>query len=190
MAGRGAAFHHPGLVGLDQRLACVILMILASACSPPTPSSGPATSPAEVGSLSVPVQVDSGPSAPIARRSRTSLDAACTRRAGRPARAGSRSRSRSDPAGRSRRSRTPGDHRSASDRLLSAQRRHHRHDPRGRSARLRSDYTGACLKPNVGDYDCGGGSGEPPFLWEPVRVVGVDPFGLDRDGDGWGCEAS
>jgi hypothetical protein len=23
----------------------------------------------------------------------------------------------------------------------------------------------------------------------PVRVIGDDPHGLDRDGDGWGCEA-
>jgi len=43
----------------------------------------------------------------------------------------------------------------------------------------------------VGDYDCAGGTGNGPnYVEGPVRVVnpGQDPFGLDRDGDGRGCE--
>jgi hypothetical protein len=50
-------------------------------------------------------------------------------------------------------------------------------------------YPDVCLKVGVGDYDCAGGSGNGPnYIGGPVRVVGCDPFGLDRDGDGWGCQ--
>lgn len=48
-------------------------------------------------------------------------------------------------------------------------------------------YSG-CLKRNAGDYDCRGGSGNGPNYTGRVRVTGPDVFGLDRDGDGWGCE--
>ena len=48
-------------------------------------------------------------------------------------------------------------------------------------------YSG-CLKMNAGDYDCAGGSGNGPNYTGTVRVYGSDPFGLDRDNDGWGCE--
>jgi hypothetical protein len=49
-------------------------------------------------------------------------------------------------------------------------------------------YQGACLDPNASDYDCAGGSGNGPYYTGPVRVVGPDVFGLDADGDGYGCE--
>jgi hypothetical protein len=49
-------------------------------------------------------------------------------------------------------------------------------------------YEGACLDPNSLDYDCEGGSGNGPDYTGPVRVVGDDPFDLDRDGDGEACE--
>jgi hypothetical protein len=50
-------------------------------------------------------------------------------------------------------------------------------------------YPGACLDPAAVDYDCVGGSGNgPEYVTGPVRVRPPDPFGLDRDGDGWGCE--
>jgi hypothetical protein len=50
-------------------------------------------------------------------------------------------------------------------------------------------YKGACLKMNAGDYDCAGGSGNGPnYVRGPVRVVGSDPFRLDADHDGVGCE--
>jgi hypothetical protein len=51
-------------------------------------------------------------------------------------------------------------------------------------------YSGACLHEGIGDYDCAGGSGNGPnYVSGPVRVRGSDPFDLDRDGDGWGCES-
>ncbi len=50
-------------------------------------------------------------------------------------------------------------------------------------------YANVCLKIGAGDYDCAGGSGNGPnYVSGPVRVVGYDEFGLDRDKDGWGCE--
>jgi hypothetical protein len=52
------------------------------------------------------------------------------------------------------------------------------------------NYEGACLNPDSPDYDCEGGSGDGPDYTGPVRRVGADPFDLDRDGDGYACEAS
>ena len=46
-----------------------------------------------------------------------------------------------------------------------------------------------CLPP-ASDYDCRGGSGNGPKYTGPVRVTGSDPYDLDRDGDGVGCEWS
>jgi hypothetical protein len=52
-----------------------------------------------------------------------------------------------------------------------------------------SNYSGRCLKPNVSDYDCGGGSGNGPYyVYGPFRVVGSDHYRLDADHDGWACE--
>ena len=51
------------------------------------------------------------------------------------------------------------------------------------------NYAGQCLDPNAYDYDCAGGSGDGPrYVYGTVRVVGFDHYGLDRDGDGIGCE--
>jgi hypothetical protein len=50
------------------------------------------------------------------------------------------------------------------------------------------NYEGACLDPSASDYDCEGGSGDGPEYTGTVTVVGDDPFGLDRDGDGIACE--
>jgi hypothetical protein len=50
-------------------------------------------------------------------------------------------------------------------------------------------YEGECLQDGIGDYDCAGGSGNGPnYVYSEVRVVGVDVFGLDADGNGIGCE--
>jgi fibronectin type III domain protein len=50
-------------------------------------------------------------------------------------------------------------------------------------------YPGVCLKDGTGDWDCKSGSGNGPnFVQGPVRVLPPDPFGLDGDGDGVGCE--
>jgi hypothetical protein len=46
-----------------------------------------------------------------------------------------------------------------------------------------------CIPPG-GDVDCGGGSGNGPrYIDGPVSVVGADPYGLDADGDGTGCDS-
>jgi hypothetical protein len=50
-------------------------------------------------------------------------------------------------------------------------------------------YPGVCLKDGIGDYDCAGGSGNGPnYVEGPIKVLPPDPFGLDRDHDGVGCE--
>ncbi|WP_422049128.1 excalibur calcium-binding domain-containing protein [Shimia sp.] len=50
-------------------------------------------------------------------------------------------------------------------------------------------YKGACLPPNGPDVDCAGGSGNGPiYVKGPIRVVGPDPYKLDRDKDGIACE--
>jgi hypothetical protein len=41
------------------------------------------------------------------------------------------------------------------------------------------------------DYDCYGGSGDGPYYTKPgvtYHVTGSDPYGLDADNDGLGCE--
>ncbi len=44
--------------------------------------------------------------------------------------------------------------------------------------------------PIASDVDCAGGSGNgPAYVQGPVRVIGVDIYGLDRDGNGVGCES-
>lgn len=44
-----------------------------------------------------------------------------------------------------------------------------------------------CLPP-ASDYDCAGGGGDGPEYTGRVRVTGSDPYDLDSDGDGLGCE--
>lgn len=51
-----------------------------------------------------------------------------------------------------------------------------------------TNYADACV-PIAGDVDCAWGSGNGPAYFDGVaRVVGVDIYDLDRDGDGWACE--
>lgn len=38
------------------------------------------------------------------------------------------------------------------------------------------------------DVDCEGGSGDGPRYVGTVKVIGGDPYDLDRDGDGIGCD--
>jgi flagellar hook assembly protein FlgD len=49
-----------------------------------------------------------------------------------------------------------------------------------------------CLVNHGGaDYDCAGGSGNGPYYTQAgvvYRVTGSDPYGLDADNDGYGCE--
>lgn len=43
--------------------------------------------------------------------------------------------------------------------------------------------------PNASDVDCAGGSGNgPAYVNGPIHVIGKDVYGLDRDGNGIGCE--
>jgi hypothetical protein len=52
------------------------------------------------------------------------------------------------------------------------------------------NYKARCLRPNVYDYDCAGGSGNGPYYVSgPFRVVGNDHYGLDSDHDGVACES-
>jgi hypothetical protein len=44
-----------------------------------------------------------------------------------------------------------------------------------------------CLEP-ASDYDCLGGTGDGPEYTGYVTVTGSDPYGLDADNDGVGCE--
>jgi len=59
------------------------------------------------------------------------------------------------------------------------------------SANCDSNYDatrGSCV-PIASDVDCAGGSGNgPAYVSGPVYVTGSDIYGLDRDGDGVGCE--
>ncbi len=51
-------------------------------------------------------------------------------------------------------------------------------------------YPDACLHDGIGDYDCAGGSGNGPnYVDGPIQVRSPDPFDLDRDSDGVGCES-
>jgi hypothetical protein len=44
--------------------------------------------------------------------------------------------------------------------------------------------------PVASDVDCAGGSGDgPEYVDGPISVTGSDPYDLDRDGNGVGCES-
>lgn len=59
--------------------------------------------------------------------------------------------------------------------------------PRAVSSSCDPNYSG-CV-PVASDVDCAGGSGNgPAYTSGPVQVIGSDIYGLDRDGDGWGCD--
>jgi hypothetical protein len=49
------------------------------------------------------------------------------------------------------------------------------------------NYSG-CV-PIASDVDCAGGGGDgPAYVKGPIKVIGRDIYGLDRDGDGVACE--
>jgi len=61
--------------------------------------------------------------------------------------------------------------------------------PQGRAG-CDPSYPDVCLHDGVGDYDCAGGAGNGPnYVEGPIRVLAPDPFDLDRDGNGLGCES-
>jgi len=54
-----------------------------------------------------------------------------------------------------------------------------------------SGYSPCLVYHGGADYDCYGGSGDGPYYTEPgivYTVSGSDPYGLDADNDGSGCE--
>ena len=56
------------------------------------------------------------------------------------------------------------------------------------SSECDSNYADACV-PIASDVDCAWGSGNGPAYFDGVaRVVGVDIYDLDRNGDGFACE--
>lgn len=58
-----------------------------------------------------------------------------------------------------------------------------------RAQACHSSYELVCVPAGVSDVDCAGGSGNGPYYARgPIRVVGWDEYGLDRDGDGIACE--
>ena len=62
--------------------------------------------------------------------------------------------------------------------------------PTGPAASCDPCYPDVCIPVGAADYDCAGGLGNGPnYIRGPVRVAcHPDPHGLDREGDGWGCE--
>jgi hypothetical protein len=57
------------------------------------------------------------------------------------------------------------------------------------SARGQCDPNYDPCVPIASDVDCAGGSGNgPAYVEGPVTVTGRDIYGLDRDGNGIGCE--
>ncbi|HEY0764823.1 MAG TPA: hypothetical protein VGD61_20765 [Pyrinomonadaceae bacterium] len=57
----------------------------------------------------------------------------------------------------------------------------------GASGECDPNYSG-CV-PIASDVDCAGGKGNgPAYVKGPVRVIGKDIYGLDKDRDGIGCE--
>jgi hypothetical protein len=55
------------------------------------------------------------------------------------------------------------------------------------SPKCDTNYSG-CV-PIASDVDCAGGKGNgPAYVKGPVKVIGKDIYGLDKDRDGIGCE--
>jgi len=68
-------------------------------------------------------------------------------------------------------------------------------DPEPASAPVEEDAGGCdenytpCV-PIASDVDCAGGSGNgPAYVEGPVQIIGSDPYGLDADADGVGCQS-
>lgn len=59
--------------------------------------------------------------------------------------------------------------------------------PSSKQEQCNPNYSG-CLRADASDYDCAKGTGNGPYYTGRVQVLGYDEYGLDRDGDGVGCE--
>jgi hypothetical protein len=61
----------------------------------------------------------------------------------------------------------------------------------GGSANCTPGYSPCLIYHGGADYDCAGGSGDGPYYTKPgvvYHVSGSDPYGLDADSNGLGCE--
>ena len=70
-------------------------------------------------------------------------------------------------------------------------RKHHHADAGGGGGGGCTAGYSPCLPLGPSDYDCYGGGGDGPAYTEPgvtYHVTGSDPYGLDADNDGRGCE--
>jgi hypothetical protein len=57
------------------------------------------------------------------------------------------------------------------------------------AANYEPSYPDVCLDADASDYDCVQGTGDgPQYVSRPITVTGSDPYDLDRDGNGIGCE--
>jgi hypothetical protein len=83
------------------------------------------------------------------------------------------------------------------ERQAKQERRQERQEEGRKSASGAADETGndctpgysPCLPP-ASDYDCAGGTGDgPEYAQGPIDISGADPYDLDNDGDGIGCES-
>lgn len=60
----------------------------------------------------------------------------------------------------------------------------------GSTRRCHPAYRGACLDPSIYDYDCFGGNDNGPGFTDRVYLTGTtDPYDLDRNDDGIGCNS-
>ncbi len=59
----------------------------------------------------------------------------------------------------------------------------------GHAQSCHPSYVNVCLPMNGPDVDCSNGRGNGPlYVNGPFLVIGPDPYDLDRDNDGIGCE--
>ena len=61
----------------------------------------------------------------------------------------------------------------------------------GGSSNCTPGYSPCLIYHGGADYDCAGGSGNGPYYTEPgvtYQVTGSDPYGLDGNNNGLGCE--
>jgi hypothetical protein len=74
------------------------------------------------------------------------------------------------------------------ERLAEDRERQEQQEEQQQREQCHPDYD-PCLDPNASDYDCENGSGDGPEYTGLVTVKrGSDPYDLDRDGDGTGCD--
>jgi hypothetical protein len=74
---------------------------------------------------------------------------------------------------------------------VSATAKHEHAPPKPPPPNCTPGYSPCLVYHGGADYDCAGGSGNGPYYTQPgvvYHVTGSDPYGLDADNDGLGCE--